>query len=189
MNNDFLPINGTDYVEFYVGNAKQAAYYYQTAFGFQPLAYSGLETGNKEKTSYVLVQDKIRFVFTTSLVPDSPIGDHVKLHGDGVKVVALWVDDATSAYNETVKRGARSYLAPVTEEDEHLWRYGSHFRGTERLQGAIPARLCKMGTGIPQRTDRPEICRSYGRKCRLGRNEQMGEVLCRSDGLCPAYLF
>jgi len=119
MNADFLPINGTDYVEFYVGNAKQAAYYYQTAFGFQPLAYSGLETGDKEKTSYVLVQDKIRFVFTTSLIPDSPIGEHVKKHGDGVKVVALWVDDATSAYNETVKRGAKSYFSPVIEEDKH----------------------------------------------------------------------
>jgi 4-hydroxyphenylpyruvate dioxygenase len=117
MSTDFLPINGTDYVEFYVGNAKQAAYYYQTAFGFQPLAYSGLETGNKEKTSYVLVQDKIRFVFTTSLVPDSPIAEHVKEHGDGVKVVALWVEDAVSAFNETVKRGAKPYLSPVVEED------------------------------------------------------------------------
>ena len=113
MSKDFLPINGTDYVEFYVGNAKQAAYYYQAAFGFQPLAYKGLETGDKNKTSYVLVQDKIRFVFTTSLVPDSLISDHVKKHGDGVKVVALWVDDATGAFNETVKRGAKPYLEPV----------------------------------------------------------------------------
>jgi len=119
MSNEFLPINGTDYVEFYVGNAKQAAYYYQTAFGFQPLAYSGLETGNMEKTSYVLVQDKIRLMFTTSLVPDSPISDHVRQHGDGVKVVALWVDDASSAYNETMKRGAKSYFAPIVEEDDH----------------------------------------------------------------------
>ena len=131
MSNDFLPINGTDYVEFYVGNAKQAAFYYQTAFGFQPLAYSGLETGDKEKTSYVLVQDKIRFVFTTSLLPDSPIGEHVKKHGDGVKVVALWVDDATSAYNETVKRGAKPYLAPAVSEDEHgrVVRSGIHTYG------------------------------------------------------------
>jgi 4-hydroxyphenylpyruvate dioxygenase len=131
MAQDFLPINGTDYVEFYVGNAKQAAYYYQSAFGFQPLAYSGLETGNKEKTSYVLVQDKIRFVFTTSLIPDSTISEHVKKHGDGVKVVALWVDDATSSYNETVKRGAKSYFAPVVEEDEHghVVRSGIHTYG------------------------------------------------------------
>ena len=119
MAEDFLPINGTDYVEFYVGNAKQAAYYYQTAFGFQPLAYKGLETGDKERTSYVVVQDKIRFVFTTALVPDSPVGEHVKLHGDGVKVVALWVDDAASAFKETVKRGAKPYMEPTVEEDEH----------------------------------------------------------------------
>jgi len=128
---DFLPINGTDYVEFYVGNAKQAAYYYQTAFGFQPLAYSGLETGDKQKTSYVVVQDKIRFVFTTALVPDSPVGEHVKKHGDGVKVVALWVDDATSAFNETVKRGAQPFMKPTLEKDEHgrVVRSGIHTYG------------------------------------------------------------
>jgi 4-hydroxyphenylpyruvate dioxygenase len=131
MSEDFLPINGTDYVEFYVGNAKQAAYYYQTAFGFQPLAYSGLETGDKKKTSYVLVQDKIRFVFTTALLPDSPIGEHVKKHGDGVKVIALWVDDATSAFNETVKRGAEPFMEPTVEEDDHgrVVRSGIHTYG------------------------------------------------------------
>lgn len=131
MNNDFLPINGTDYVEFYVGNAKQAAYYYMTAFGFQPLAYSGLETGDKAKTSYVVVQDKIRFVFTTSLVADSEISEHVKKHGDGVKVIALWVDDATSAFNETVKRGAKEYFKPEKEEDKHghVVRSGIHTYG------------------------------------------------------------
>jgi 4-hydroxyphenylpyruvate dioxygenase len=119
MSEDFLPINGTDYVEFYVGNAKQVAYFYQTAFGFQPLAYRGLETGDKEKTSYVLVQDKIRFVFTTALVPDSHIADHVKEHGDGVRVVALWVEDATAAWKETTARGAISFMKPKTENDEH----------------------------------------------------------------------
>lgn len=119
MSEDFLPINGTDYVEFYVGNAKQAAYYYQTAFGFQPLAYSGLETGNKEKTSYVIVQDKIRLVLTTSLVADSEISEHVRRHGDGVKVVALWVDDAAKSFHETVKRGAKPYFSPVIEEDQY----------------------------------------------------------------------
>ena len=131
MNTDFLPINGTDYVEFYVGNAKQAAFYYMTAFGFQPLAYSGLETGNKEKTSYVLVQDKIRFVLTTSLVPDSLISEHVRKHGDGVKVVALWVEDAASAFNETVKRGAKPYFSPVVEEDKNgrVVRSGIHTYG------------------------------------------------------------
>lgn len=114
---DFLPINGTDYVEFIVGNAKQAAHYYQTAFGFQPLAYSGLETGNKEKTSYVLRQDKITFVFSTPLTKESELNDHIRLHGDGVKYVALWVDDATSAYHETMKRGAKSYAEPYTLSD------------------------------------------------------------------------
>jgi len=128
---DFLPINGTDYVEFYVGNAKQAAYYYQTAFGFQPLAYSGLETGDREKTSYVLVQDKIRFVLTTAMHKDSPVGEHAKMHGDGVKFVALWVDDATKAYEETVKRGAKSYMEPRVEKDEHgqVVRSGIHTYG------------------------------------------------------------
>lgn len=115
---DFLPINGTDYVEFYVGNAKQAAYYYQAAFGFQPLAYAGLETGQKDRTSYVLQQDKICFVFTTSLIPDSPIAEHVKKHGDGVKIVALWVDDARRSFDETLKRGAKPYIQPHTETDK-----------------------------------------------------------------------
>jgi 4-hydroxyphenylpyruvate dioxygenase len=116
---DFLPINGTDYIEFYVGNARQAAYYYQSAFGFQPLAYSGLETGQKDRTSYVLEQGKIRFVFTTSLQADSLIADHVKKHGDGVKVIALWVEDARRSFSETVKRGAKPYMQPHAETDSH----------------------------------------------------------------------
>lgn len=115
---DFLPIDGTDYIEFYVGNAKQAAHFYKTAFGFQSLAYAGPETGVKDRASYVVVQDKIRLMFTTALYPDNPISDHVKKHGDGVKVLALWVDDAYSAYEETVKRGATSYLEPETLTDE-----------------------------------------------------------------------
>jgi len=114
---DFLPISGTDYVEFYVGNAKQAAHFYQTAFGFQPLAYAGLETGLKDRTSYVLRQDKITLMLTTALNPTSSIADHCKLHGDGVKVVALWVDDARSAWEETLKRGARSYMDPQVNQD------------------------------------------------------------------------
>ena len=116
---DFLPLLGTDYVEFYVGNAKQAAHFYKTAFGFQSFAYAGLETGMKDKVSYVLKQDKIRLVLTTALKSDSPIGEHVKKHGDGVKVVALWVEDATKAYKETIKRGAKSYQEPITEKDEN----------------------------------------------------------------------
>lgn len=115
---DFLPLNGTDYVEFYVGNAKQAAHYYKTAFGFQSVAYAGPETGVRDRASYVLVQNKLRFVLTTPLQPDNPIAEHISKHGDGVKVLALWVDDARSAFEETVKRGARPYMEPVVEQDE-----------------------------------------------------------------------
>lgn len=115
---DFLPLLGTDYVEFYVGNAKQSAHFYKTAFGFQSLAYKGLETGSRDSVSYVLVQDKIRLVLTTPLNSKSPINDHIVKHGDGVKVIALWVDDARSAYKETTKRGAKSYLEPTVEKDE-----------------------------------------------------------------------
>ncbi len=116
---DFLPLLGTDYVEFYVGNAKQSAHFYKTAFGFQSYAYRGLETGSKDSVSYVLKQDKIRLVLTTPLNSSSPINDHIVKHGDGVKVIALWVDDATSAFEETTKRGAKPYLEPITEKDEH----------------------------------------------------------------------
>lgn len=116
---DFLPINGTDYIEFYVGNAKQAAHYYKTAFGFQSLAYAGPETGVRDRASYVLRQGKIRLILTTALKSDSPIAEHVKKHGDGVKVLALWVDDAYSAFEETTKRGGKPYLEPQTLTDEH----------------------------------------------------------------------
>src|SRR6187399_836297 len=100
---DFLPLQGTDYVEFYVGNAKQAAHYYKTAFGFQSLAYSGPETGNKETACYVVRQNKLTLMLTTPLRPEGPIADHLYKHGDGVKVLALKVEDATSAWNETTK--------------------------------------------------------------------------------------
>ena len=116
---DFLPLLGTDYVEFYVGNAKQAAHFYKTTFGFQSHAYRGLETGSKDEVSYVLKQDKIRLVLTTPLNSASPINEHLAKHGDGVKVVALWVEDATSAYEETTKRGAKSFMEPTVEKDEH----------------------------------------------------------------------
>ncbi|QFZ54691.1 4-hydroxyphenylpyruvate dioxygenase [Oceanihabitans sp. IOP_32] len=116
---DFLPLLGTDYVEFYVGNAKQAAHFYKTAFGFQSYAYKGLETGSKDTVSYVLKQDKIRLVLTSPLHSKSPLNNHIVKHGDGVKVIALWVDDATKAYKETTSRGAKSYMEPVVEKDEH----------------------------------------------------------------------
>ena len=116
---DFMPINGTDYIELYVSNAKQAAYYYKAAFGYHSFAYSGLETGNRDTESYVLAQDKIRLVLTSPLKSGTDIGRHIDKHGDGVKVTALWVDDATYAYNTAMAKGATSYMEPVTEEDEH----------------------------------------------------------------------
>ena len=116
---DFLPLLGTDYVEFYVGNAKQSAHFYKTAFGFQSHAYAGLETGLKDRCSYVLSQGKIRLVLTTALKSDSPIGEHVKKHGDGVKVIALWVEDARKSFEETTKRGAKVFMEPTVEKDEH----------------------------------------------------------------------
>ncbi|MDB5267284.1 MAG: 4-hydroxyphenylpyruvate dioxygenase [Hymenobacter sp.] len=116
---DFLPLKGTDFVEFYVGNAKQAAYYYQAAFGYELVAYAGPETGLRDRASYVLQQGKIRLVLTTSLLPDSEITQHVAKHGDGVKVMALWVDDARQSWEETTKRGAKSAFEPYTIEDEH----------------------------------------------------------------------
>lgn len=115
---DFLPLLGTDYVEFYVGNAKQAAHFYKTAFGFQSLAYAGLETGIRDKASYVLAQDKIRLVLTTPLTSDSVINQHIVKHGDAVKVIALWVDDATKSFEETTKRGAKPFMQPTVERDE-----------------------------------------------------------------------
>jgi 4-hydroxyphenylpyruvate dioxygenase len=116
---DFLPLNGTDYVEFYVGNAKQAAHFYKTAFGFQSLAYAGLETGIRDRASYVLQQGKIRLVLTSPLNSASPINQHIVKHGDGVKVIALWVDDAKKSFEETVSRGAKPFLEPITESDEN----------------------------------------------------------------------
>ena len=116
---DFLPLLGTDYIEFYVGNAKQSAYYYKSAFGFQSYAYKGLETGNKEYASYVVEQDKIRIVLTTPLNSKSTINDHIVKHGDGVKVIALRVNDATKSWKETTKRGAKSFMKPTVEKDEY----------------------------------------------------------------------
>ncbi len=119
MNEDFLPINGTDYIEFYVGNAKQSALYYQYAFGFELIAYAGPETGVRDRASYVLKQNKIRIVLTSTLKQDSEIADHVKKHGDGVKVLALWVDDARKSFKETTSRGAIAASEPQVLKDEH----------------------------------------------------------------------
>ncbi len=116
---DFLPLKGTDYVELYVGNAKQAAFYYEMAFGFRTVAYAGPETGLKNKVSYVLQQGKIRLVLTGDLKGNTEIAEHVKRHGDGVKVLALWVDDARKSFEETVKRGAEPVHEPEVLEDEN----------------------------------------------------------------------
>ncbi|NOR86881.1 MAG: 4-hydroxyphenylpyruvate dioxygenase, partial [Bacteroidales bacterium] len=118
MKNKCIPLNGTDYVEFYVGNAKQAAHYYQSAFGFQPLAYAGLETGVKDRSSYVLRQGNLTLVLTASLIKDSEVADHQKLHGDGVKVIALSVEDAKESFAETTSRGAKVHFEPKIIKDE-----------------------------------------------------------------------
>ncbi|NDC40191.1 MAG: hypothetical protein EBZ77_01380 [Chitinophagia bacterium] len=206
---DFLPINGTDYVELYVGNAKQAAHYYKTAFGFQALAYAGLETGSRDRTSYVLVQDKIRLVLTTPMTPNSEIAEHIKQHGDGVKVIALWVDDARKAFNETVSRGAMPYFEPVVEQDEHgevgdAWRAcGSGGHGSDvdcagagrravagrviwrRTRGKLRrSRLSIAGCTSKARTSRSRRWARCARsQCRVGYHEHMVSVLRKSNGL------
>jgi 4-hydroxyphenylpyruvate dioxygenase len=113
---DFLPLKGIDHVEFWVGNAKQAAAYYRALWGFTPVAYAGLETGLRDRASYVLVQNDIRFVFTAPLTPDGEVAEHVRTHGDGVRDIAFAVDDVRSAWEETTKRGARSALEPAELE-------------------------------------------------------------------------
>lgn len=128
---DFLPLNGTDYIELYVANALQSAHYFQTAFGFQPLAHAGLETGWRDRESYVVVQDKIRLVLTSPLHGGTEIGEHIDKHGDGVRVVALWVDDATKAYEETTRRGAKPFMKPQKGDDADgfVIRSGIHTYG------------------------------------------------------------
>ena len=116
---DFLPLKGTDFIEFYVGNAKQAAHFYKTAFGFQSLAYAGPETGVRDRSSYVLIQGKMRIMLTTPLKSGDPINQHIQKHGDGVHSLALWVDDAYDAFEQTVKRGAKVYMEPQTLNDEN----------------------------------------------------------------------
>src|SRR3989454_8079686 len=128
---DFLPLEGTDHIEFYVGNAKQAAHFYKTVFGFQSLAYSGPETGVRDRASYAIRQDKLAFVLTTPMHPDNPIADHIYEHGDGVKAIALKVEDATSAWNETTKCGGKSFMEPktLTDDDGEVVMSGIHTYG------------------------------------------------------------
>ncbi|MBI1305392.1 MAG: 4-hydroxyphenylpyruvate dioxygenase [Bacteroidetes bacterium] len=115
---DFLPLLGTDHLEFYVGNAKQSAYYYQSAWGYELIAYAGPETGIRDRASYVLKQGKITIILTTAIQPDSPISEHVRQHGDGVKFLSLWVDDARKSFEETTKRGAKPFMEPTVMKDE-----------------------------------------------------------------------
>ncbi len=131
VNKEVMPILGTDYIELYVSNAKQAAYYYKTAFGFQSMAYAGLETGCRDRESYVISQGKIRLIFTSPLHSASIIGKHIDDHGDGVKVNALWVEDATLAWEDAIAKGAKSYLNPTHEKDEHgyIVKAGIHAYG------------------------------------------------------------
>ena len=166
---DFLPLQGTDYVEFYVGNAKQAAHFYKTAFGFQSLAYAGPETGTKDRASYVIRQNKLTFVLTTPLRPDNPIADHIYKHGDGVKVIALKVEDATSAWNETTKRGGKSFMEPVTLSDDNgevvmsgIHTYGDTVHLFIERMAITPACSCRVsGNGSrPINPRTPGCCMS-----------------------------
>jgi len=190
---DFLPLLGTDYVEIYVGNAKQAAHFYKTAFGFQSLAYAGLETGVRDKASYVLKQDKIRLVLTTPLTSDSPLNTHLAKHGDGVKVIALWVDDATKSFKETTKRGAKPFMQPTLEKDEfgEVIRSGIYTYG-ETVHVFVERKNYK-GTFLPgyqewksdyNPTPVGLKFRPHGWKCGLERNEYLGKVVRRRNGFC-----
>ncbi|MBO0790070.1 MAG: 4-hydroxyphenylpyruvate dioxygenase, partial [Ktedonobacteraceae bacterium] len=116
---DFMPIQNYDHLEFYVGNARQAAYYFSNAWGFTPIAYAGLETGLRDRSSYLLEQGNVRFLVTSPLGPEGPIPEHVKLHGDGVKVIALRVDDTARAYREATSRGAQGVQEPVELRDDY----------------------------------------------------------------------
>jgi 4-hydroxyphenylpyruvate dioxygenase len=159
LTEDFLPLNGTDHVEFYVGNAKQSAYYYQSAWGYELVAYSGPETGVRDRASYVLQQGKIRIVLTTAMSPEHEISKHQLLHGDGVKMIALWVDDARKSFEETTKRGARPAMEPTVIKDEHgevvisaIYTYGEtihKFVERKNYNGAfLPGYVAKK-SGVP----------------------------------------
>ncbi|MCR6718830.1 MAG: VOC family protein [Chitinophagaceae bacterium] len=167
MSTDFLPLEGTDYVEFYVGNAKQAAHFYISAFGFQPLAYAGPETGQRDRASYVVRQHKLTFMLTTPLRSGNEIADHIYKHGDGVKALALRVPDAKSAWEETTKRGAKSYMEPVTTKDDQgevvvsgIHTYGDTvhlFIDRKKLQRCVYAGLPCMEQPVLQN----QRCRTF----------------------------
>jgi 4-hydroxyphenylpyruvate dioxygenase len=161
---DFMPIRNWDHIEFYVGNAKQAAHYYATTFGFTPVAYAGMETGVRDRASYVLEQGKIRFVLTSGLAPDSPVAQHCLTHGDGVKVIALEVPNAEAAYRNAVERGAHSAFEPTTSEDEYghvksaaIYTYGETFHTFVERQdyaGAFLPGYRALESAVPRGTRR-----------------------------------
>jgi len=163
---DFLPLLGTDYIEFYVGNAKQASYYYQTAFGFKWLAYAGPETGVRDRASYVLAQGKLRFVFTTSLDPDSEISEHVRKHGDGVKILALTVPDARTSVEETNKRGAKKVFDPIVLKDKHGSVVMSAIKTYGETHHVFVDRTDYKGVFLPgyEAVDKPALSEELGLK-------------------------
>jgi 4-hydroxyphenylpyruvate dioxygenase len=158
---DFMPIQNFDYLEFYVGNAKQAAYYFDHAWGFTPIAYAGLETGARDRSSYALEQGNVRFVVTSALGPEGEIPEHVKLHGDGVKNIALRVDDAERSYREATKRGAQGVLEPtLTKDDFGLVKISSiaiygdtvlSFVERQDYKGAFLPGYRALDTNVPRR--------------------------------------
>ena len=190
----FFRSTGNDHVEFYVGNARQSAHYYRSAFGMTLTGYSGPETGVRDRASYVLEQDKIRFVLTTPLRPDHPIAEHIATHGDGVRDIALTVDDAESAYRETTKRGARGVREPFTVSDENgevrmssIAAYGDTlhtFVERRNYRGVFLPEIRCRGRHRQNLASRwIEVRRSHGRQRRLEPDEHLGQVLRRRDGL------
>ena len=174
---DLLQLNGTDYVEFYVGNARQASYFYRMAMGFSLIAYAGPETGQRDRASYVLQQGKIRFVLTTPLRPDNEIAEHIRLHGDGVRDIALWVDDAKQAWRETTRRGARSVQEPFELSDKHgstrmasIAIYGDTihtFVERKNYHGPFLPGYVGKGARPPGPSHRAVACRPRSRQCGL----------------------
>ncbi|MGB8347839.1 MAG: 4-hydroxyphenylpyruvate dioxygenase [Ktedonobacteraceae bacterium] len=158
---DFMPIQNFDYLNFYVGDAMQAAYYFTNAWGFTPIAYAGLETGLRDRSSFVLEQGNVRFVLTSSLNPEGEIADHVKLHGDGVKDVAFRVEDAERAYREATSRGARSIMEPIVRKDDYgkvklaaIATYGETihtFVERQDYRGAFLPGYRPISTNVPRR--------------------------------------
>ncbi len=164
---DTFPINGTDYVEFYVGNAKQASHYYRAAFGFQLVGYRGPETGTRDRSSYLLQQNKVRLVLTSPLTPDHPAAAHVALHGDGVRDIALWVDNAREAFEVAIERGAKPVQQPTVLKDESrrsghcgdpdLRRHHSQPGRAAKLSGQLPSRLPGSHSPLQSAFRRPPV--------------------------------